>query len=139
MLITFRKYAIKPYIPRIWANLLDFLAFKRETDELRFQPMSMSLQKRKTAVEVAATHSDSIQFFIEKDKRSNDYIEFFRAYFITGNRLPNTELISFEPRIALNFHKPHFAVPFDNRNENMLFSLPGSFKNQTCVDFTAGG
>ena len=88
MLIAFRKYAIKPYIPRIWANFLDFLAFKRETDELWFQPLSMSLQKRKMAVEVATTHSDSIQLFIENNKRSNDNIEFFRANFITGNRLP---------------------------------------------------
>ena len=137
-LIAFCENAIKPYIPRIWANFLDFLAFERESDELWSKPLSIAFQKGKTTVEIAATHSNSIPLLVENDERRNDDIKFSRGYFGTGNWLPNTKLISFEPRIARNLHETHFALIFDNGNENMLFRLPRSFENQTCVDFAAG-
>ena len=131
----FCKNVIKPYIPWIWAYFLDFLAFESEAGKFWTMPLAAVLQKRKTAVEIATAHADSVHFCIECDHRSNDNIELFWGNFDTGSRFPNTELISFEPRIALNFHESHVALIFDKRHENPFFGTPCTLNNHAGVDF----
>jgi len=93
------------------------------------------LKKGKTTVEVTTAHADSVHVFIKCDQWCNDNIELFGGNFIIGIRFPNTEIISFEPRIALNLHKTHFASIADNRNENPLFGTPCAFDNHVRIDF----
>jgi len=38
-LIVIANNAIKPYIPRIWRNLLDLLALERNADQFRLNPV----------------------------------------------------------------------------------------------------
>ena len=135
VLIRFGKNAIKPYIPRIWAYFLDFLALERNSGKFWTKPLSLVLQKGKTTVEVATAHADSVHVFIKCDQWSNDDIELFWGNFNTRIRFPNTKFISFEPRIALNFHKTHFELTFDNGNEDPLLSTPCTFDNHARVDF----
>jgi hypothetical protein len=42
-LIHFRENAIKPYIPRLWRNFLDFLALKSKAGKFWAKPQMFSL------------------------------------------------------------------------------------------------
>ena len=57
---TFSDDSIKWYIPRICLDFLDSLAVEGEADELGMQPASAVPEERKTAIEIASTHADSI-------------------------------------------------------------------------------
>ncbi len=133
--IHLRKNAIKPYIPRIWAYFLDFLAIESNTRKLRPKPLSFAAKKAKATVEIATAHSNSIQVFIEYDQRSHDDIESFWRNDSTGNRLPYAEFIFFQSRIALDSNESHFAFVFDHRNKNLFFSPPCSLEYHARIDF----
>jgi len=66
--------AIKPYIPRLWRDFLDFLALERKADKLWSQPTLSPLKERKRPIEVTAAHADSIALFIECNDRCHDDI-----------------------------------------------------------------
>ena len=87
-LITVANYTIKPYIPRIWRNFLDFLAFERNADQLRSNPVFSVPQKRKAPIEIATAHADAMSFLVERDGRRNDKIEFSRCYQNPANGFP---------------------------------------------------
>jgi len=78
-LAAFSNYPIKWYIPRVWREILDFLAIKRDADQFWPQPFSTLFQKMKTTIEVAATHPDSKTLLIESDDRRDYDIKCIRG------------------------------------------------------------
>ena len=81
-------YAVKPYIPRVWLNCLDFLAIKSDAYQFGPQPVLSVLQKWEAAVEVAAAHSNSMKVIIECNNWSDDNINLISIYSWARNRLP---------------------------------------------------
>ncbi len=92
-LIAFCKNAIKPYIPRIWANFLDSLTFKRDSCEFGVRPLSWAPEEVKTTVEIATAHANTIAIFIERGQRSRNDVKFFRGYFAARNGFPDAKCI----------------------------------------------
>jgi len=129
------NYAIKPYIPRIWRNFLDFLTLKRNADEFRTNPVFAMPQKGKTPIEIATAHADPMSVFIERDRRCNDQVEFSRRYQDPANGFPYTVSVLLEFSFRRCFAKEHFALGAQNRNKNALVCAPRGFDDVTCVDF----
>ena len=77
-LTKFADYVIKPYIPRLWHNFLDFLTVECKSDELRSQPRLSAAQESKRAIEIAAAHTDAIASMIKSDEWCYDDVEFQR-------------------------------------------------------------
>ena len=74
-LSRFGHYSIKPYIPRIWLDFLDFLAGERDADELRMKPVAPGFEERETGIEIASAHADSMAVIVECDDRSDDHVD----------------------------------------------------------------
>ena len=71
------KYFVKRYVPRVWGDFLDFLAVKRDVDQLRSQPLSSMSQEVKVAVEVTAAHANAMVLIVEgNDWRDNEINRF---------------------------------------------------------------
>ena len=77
-LATFGDYPIKPYIPRVWGDFLDFLAIESDAEQLRPQPFPSMSQEVKAAIEVASTHTNSMFVVIKRNYRCDDDIDRFR-------------------------------------------------------------
>jgi len=87
----FCDYSIKPYVPRVWRNFLNCLAIKCRANQLRAQPVTPVLQKRKTAIVIPATHSNLMVLIVEGNNRCDDEINRTRRNIRLGNWLPNAE------------------------------------------------
>jgi len=109
----FCGYSIKPYVPRVWRNFLDFLAIKCRANQLRAQPVTPVLQKRKTAIVLPATYSNSIVLIVIGNNRRDDEINRACRNVRPGNWLPNTEKIPFKFGVRRNLPKNHVAAPID--------------------------
>ena len=134
-LCLIREYPIKPYIPRIWRNLLDFLALKGDAEQLWANPVLAMFQKRKTSVVVSAAHAYPVPVLVECDRRCNDEFEFLRSEQKAACWLPGTKAVLLKFRIWENFAKDHFGPIAQNRDENALVCAPGTLDNFTCIDF----
>lgn len=134
-LILIAYYAIKPYIPRIWRNFLDFLTLKRYADQLRTKPVSAMPEKRETAVVITATHADSVSITVECDGRCNGDVEFLWRDQKAPSWLPNTEVVLLKFRFRTNFAEEHLMVVAQNWNKNALVCAPCGFNDRARVDF----
>ncbi|MCG8370650.1 MAG: hypothetical protein MJA32_09090 [Proteobacteria bacterium] len=134
-LLSIRDDTIKPYIPRLWANFLDFLALIRDADELGTNPVPSIAQEREAAVVVTAPHSYAIALCVECDGRRNDHVERPRLDENSSDRLQDAERIPLEFRVGPDFAKRHLRRAAQNGNENALVCAPGALDDCTCIHF----
>ena len=85
---------VKPYVPRVSVDLLNFLTSKCDTDKFRTYPMSSVSEKCKAAIKIAATHADAIVVLVECDERRYDEIKLPRRNDFAVDGLPKTKIIS---------------------------------------------
>ena len=133
----FAEHVVKPYIPRICRNFLDFLAFEREPDQLWTPPRSRVAEKRKRSVVVAATHTNTIQVSVNCDAWSDDDVEFRRIDFIAVRRFPEPEFRPLERGFAQYAQKSQLPATTDDRCVDRLSHRPGAIENSAGVDFVA--
>ena len=115
---------IKPYIPSIWRNFLDFLAAECNADKLRSKPVFSVSQKRETAIEEAGAHADAMTVIVEGDRRCDDEIEIFGCNDSPARRLPDAESILFQFGIRVDLAKQHLRTAAQNRHKNALVCAP---------------
>ena len=134
-LVVFSDHAIKPYIPRIWAYFLDFLAFKGDADEFRTNPLLAMSQERKTPIVIRTAHADSIAFVVKNNGWRDDHIELVRVDQEATRGLPDAEAILFEFGVGSDFAKHHLRRTAQNRNENALVCAPCASDDFSRIDF----
>ena len=103
--ILIANYPIKPYIPRIWRNFLDFLTLKRNAEQFRSNPVFAVSQKRKATIVIAAAHADAMSVFIECDGRCNDQIAVVEVRSEPRDRVPIRRMSSARVRFRIDFAK----------------------------------
>ncbi len=126
---------IKPYIPSIWRNFLDFLAVKRNAEEFGPQPVCSMTQECKTAIEIPCAHTDTMVVFVESNGRRNNKIEFLRPDKQTARWLPDAQAILFKFGVRSYFAEQHLCAAAQNRNENALICAPCTLNDLARVDF----
>jgi len=126
--------AVKPYIPRVWLDFLDFLALERDADQFGLQPVASMPKMGKTTIVVTATHANTIVFIVESDSRSNDNVKGTSVGQEAAYGFPNTELVSFELGFGRHFAKCHFGAGAQNGDKNALFCAPTAFDDFSSID-----
>ncbi len=100
-------------------------------------PVISVSQKCETAIEVAATHTDSVFIFVECNQWSNDEIELPRRHYFAVDRLPKSKTISQKGRVAVQLAINHFSVFADDWTENALICAPSALDDETRVDLVS--
>lgn len=131
----FAECAVKPYIPRICRYFLDFLAIKREPDQLRTQPFSFATEKRKRSVVIAAAHTDAIKVSVNCDAWSDDDVEFGGIDFVAVHGFEEAEIRPNERRFAQYAQKSESAVAVDDRRVNGFPHGPRTIEDHAGIDF----
>lgn len=126
--------SIKPYIPRIWRNLLDFLTLKRHANKFRANPVLSVAKERKATIVITATHANSIPFAIKRDSGGNHQIQLPRFDQNAARWLPQTEKIRLEFGFWIDSAKQHFHATAQNWHEYALICAPGTFYDFACID-----
>jgi len=73
--ICFGKNAEKWYIPRIWRDFLDALAFECNTYQLRAEPVMTVAEECKSAIEVTPSHADTVSKAVECNEWGYYYVD----------------------------------------------------------------
>jgi hypothetical protein len=81
---------------------------ERYANKFWSKPVFAIAQERETAIEIAATHANSILAIVESNSRRNHKIEFSGLNQKTARWLPQTETISLKFRFRVYSAKHHF-------------------------------
>lgn len=137
-LAAFSNYSIKWYIPRVWRDILDFLAVKRDANQFWTQPFSTPFQKVKTTVEVTSAHSYSKTILIESDDRRDNDIECICGDRWSDYGFHKTESIGCDFSIGFELPKKHSATDIGHGRKNALSCAPRA-RNDICwINFVVG-
>ena len=104
-LAAFRIDAENWHIPRVWRDFFDSLALEGNADKPGSKPVPAVAEKSECPIEVTAAHADTVPPFVECNERSDHDIEFTYVDRLSGNRLPETEVIHRESRFRERFAK----------------------------------
>jgi len=134
-LFLIAEYAIKPYIPRIWLNFLDFLAAEGDTKKFWAKPVSTVSQKCECSIVVTTPHPDTMRVLVENNRRCNDNVELSGRNNKSSCWFPYAHIVLCEFRVFEYFAKDHLPLLAQNRYENALVCAPCGFDDFTCIDF----
>jgi len=130
----FRDDSIKPYVPGVWLDFLDSLAFKREPEQFWPQPAPLVIQESKTTIKIATTHSDSVSEVIKSDNRRDHEVDLSRRNSQTCDRLPKAILVFLKFGLRGQLNEVHAEVLFDDGGEDAFLHTPGAFDDATEIN-----
>ena len=133
-LFAFGDHTIKPYIPRIWIDFLDFLALIRNADEFWSNPMSSIAQECETTIVITTSHPDAIVVSVECNQWRDDYIKRSRVDEESSDGFPDTERIALKFCVGRDFAEQHLRPAAQNRYENALVRAPCSRNDFVCIN-----
>ena len=136
---NFGKYLINRYIPRVWRNLLDFLAVKRNADQLGSSPAPPMFQEGETPVEVTAAHADPMTLRIECNDRRDHKVAVFSGDTISRFGFPNAQIVPPQNGVRSDLPKHHRAASCRYRRKNALFCAPCALDDRGRVDLAVDG
>ena len=134
-LLSVSNYPIKPYIPSVWRNCLDFLALKCDTDQLWSNPVFAIPQMGKTTIKISSAHTDAMSLPVECNGRSDDKVEMFWLDQYAACWLPDAKFTSFKFSVGIDLAKQHFRTAAQYWHENALVCAPGPLDDFTRIDF----